>query len=290
MAITINNAFINEYSDLVRQLAQQETARLRPKVYEVSSGGQSYSFETLAATDAVEKTTRRAVTNYVDDTWESRIAVPKTWNHTMTIEHEDRVQMLVDPQSNYARNQAYAMNRQIDKTIIAAAYGAAAIDGGVGEDLDTAGQVIGDGTAEISFDLITQVQELFMSNEVMPDEAKCMVVSPAQVRKLMQLTENTSSDYVNSQALQKLNATGIAMNWMGFDWVVSNLLDSDVAGTDTYCFATTRRGIGLAINQDTFTRIGEDPAHSYMIQVFSQWTMGAVRVEDAHVVGLHVAD
>lgn len=290
MAITINNAFINEYSDLVRQLAQQETARLRPKVYEVSSGGQSYSFETLAATEAVAKTTRRAVTNYVDDIWESRIASPLTFNHTYTIEHEDRVQMLVDPQSNYARGQAYAMNRKIDDQIIVAAYGDAATDAGAGDDLADAGQVIGDGSAEISFDLITQVQEKFMENEIMPDEAKCFAVSPAQVRKLMQLTENTSADYVAREALQRLSSTGIALNWMGFDWVVSNRLEFDVDGTDTKCFAFTRRGIGLAINQDTFTRIGEDPAHSYMIQVFSQWTMGAVRVEDAHVVGLHVAD
>jgi len=290
MAITIDNAFINEYSDLVRHLAQQETARLRPKVYEVSSGGQSYTFETLGATEAVVKTGRRVATNYIDDIWATRIASPKTFNHTYTIEHEDKVQMLVDPQSNYARGQAYAMNRAIDDVIIEAAYGTAANQAGAGTDLAAEGQVIGNGAAEISFDLITQVQEKFMENEIMPDEEKCFVVSPAQVRKLMQLTENTSADYVSREALQRLTATGIALNWMGFNWIVSNRLGFAVDGTDTKCFAFTRRGFGLAVNQDTFTRIGEDPAHSYMIQVFSQWTLGCVRVEDEHVVGLHVKD
>jgi len=290
MAITISNAFINEYSDLVRQLAQQETSRLRGKVYEVSSGGEAYNFETLGATEAVEKSGRRVVTPYTDDIWARRIADPKTFNHVYTIEHEDRVQMLVDPQSNYARGQAYAMNRAMDDQIISAAFGAARDQDGAGTTLAAEGQVLGDGSAAISFDLITQVQEKFMENEIMPDEQKCMVVSPAQVRKLMQLTEQTSSDYVRERALQELSSTGITIGWMGFDWIVSNRLGFDVDGTDTKCFAFTRRGLGLAVNQDTFTRIGEDPAHSYMIQVFSQWTLGAVRVEDEHVVGLHVLD
>lgn len=287
MAITIDSAFIQEYSDLVRQLAQQENSRLRGKTYEVSSGGEAYNFETLAATEAVEKTSRRVVTPYTDDIWARRVAQPKTFNHVYTIEHEDKVQMLVDPQSNYARGQSYAMNRAVDDQIIAAATGTALDGDGTPNALPLA-QTIGDGTGEISFDLVTQVQEQFMVNEIMPDEAKCMVVSPAQVRKLMQLTEQTSSDYVSQKALQTLSSTGIVMGWMGFDWIVSNRLLQDVAGVDTHCFAFTRRGLGLAVNQDTFTRIGEDPAHSYMIQVFSQWTLGAVRVEDEHVVELHV--
>jgi hypothetical protein len=35
-------------------------------------------------------------------------------------------------------------------------------------------------------------------------------------------------------------------------------------------------------------RITEDPAHSYMWQVFAQWTAGCVRVQDEHIVHLHV--
>jgi hypothetical protein len=120
----------------------------------------------------------------------------------------------------------------------------------------------------------------------MPDEMKVMVVGPTQVRKLMQLTEQTSSDYVQVQALQRY---GIVPNWMGYYWIVSNLLEAP-AGGELYCLSYTKRGLGLAVNQDTFTRIGENPSKSYMWQVFSQWTMGAVRVEDEHVQLIHVKD
>ena len=288
MAITIDSAFIEEYNSLVRQLAQQSDALVRPHVTEVSSGGEGYNFERLASSDAIEKTARRLATIYVDDAWSRRRAVPRTFHHNMTIEHEDKVQMLVDPQSAYARNQGMAMRRAIDNEIIAATT-RAADDGAGGTVAFPAGQTVGDGTGAISFDMVTEVQEKFMANTINPDTPKCFVVGPTQVRKLMQLTEQTSGDYVTAQALQQLTATGIVPNWMGFTWVVSTLLTAPSVG-ELDCFAMTKDAIGLAVNQDTFTRIGEDPAHNYMIQVYSQWTMGAVRVEDEQIVRVHVLD
>lgn len=285
MAITIDSAFIEEYEDNVRHLQQQQETRLRPHVYEVMSGGKSYNFETLASTSAVEKVTRRVATVYVDDTWARRVAQPRTFTHTMTVEHEDRVQMLVNPDSNYAMNQAMAMNRQIDALIIEACSGTA-LDGTGTPIAMPAGQILGTGIAPISFDLVTASQELYMQSEIMPDVPKVAVVGPTQVRKLMQLTENTSSDYVQAQALQRY---GIVPNWLGYTWIVSNLLEAPGVG-ELYCLTFTARGIGLAVNQDRFTRIGENPSLSYMWQVFSQFTMGAVRVEDEHVQLWHVLD
>ena len=59
MAPTIDNAFIQEYKDLVIHLAQQGDNRLRAHVTEVDSGGETYYFERLAATDALTKSGRR---------------------------------------------------------------------------------------------------------------------------------------------------------------------------------------------------------------------------------------
>ena len=289
MAITIDSAFIEEYEDNVRHLAQQSDVRLRPHTYEVNSGGEAYNFERLGPSEAEEKIGRRQDTSYIDDDWSRRVATPRTFNHTMTIEHEDKVQMLVDPESTYAQSQGNAMRRAYDRIIIEACTGAALYGDGTSEDLATAApdQIIGDGTTPISFDMLTAAQEQYMKNEIMPDEAKIIAVGPTQVRKLMQLTEQTSADYVQAQALQRY---GIVPNWLGFTWIVSNLLEADTPGDDLYCVSFTRRGIGLAVNQDTFTRIGENPEKQYMIQVFSQWTAGAFRTEDEHFVVLHVAD
>lgn len=290
MAITIDKAFIEEYKDLVIHLAQQGETKLRSTVMNESGKGEAYNFDRLASTDAIEKTTRReeSATFYVDDAWTRRVAVPKTFVHIMTVEHEDKVQMLVDPESAYAKNQAMAMNRSWDDLIIAAATGNS-LDGDGAPVAFPAGQVIGDGTTAITFDAITAVQELFMQNDIDLMEPKVAVIGPTQVRKLMQLTEQTSADYVQRESLQRLYDTGIVPNWMGFTWIMSNRLLAPGVG-EISCLFYTKSALGLVINQDVFTRIGENPDKAYMIQVFAQYTAGAVRVEDEHIVHGHFLD
>lgn len=290
MAITIDNAFIEEYKDLVIHLAQQGETKLRSTVTVESSKGESYSFDRLAATSAIEKTTRRedSSTFYVDDAWTRRVVTPRTFVHLMTVEHEDKVKMLVDPESAYAKNQAMAMNRSWDDLIIAAATGNATDGDGVAVPFP-AGQKIGDGTTPITFDAITAIQEKFMQNDIDLMEPKVAVIGPTQVRKLMQLTEQTSADYVHAQALQKLYDSGIVPNWMGFTWIMSNRLLSPAAG-EISCLFYTKSALGLVINQDVFTRIGENPDKAYMIQVFAQYTAGASRIEDEHIVHGHFLD
>lgn len=288
MAITISSAFVEEYSNQVIHLSQQGDARLRPHVKEVPLMGESYNFEILASVDMAAKASRRAVTAYTDDTWTRRVAQSSAFVNTMTVESEDRLKMIVDPESSYAKAQGMAIKRQYDDLIIAAATGAA-LDGAGATPAFPAGQVVGDGATAISFDYITQVQEKFMSNEIDMDVPKVMVVGPTQVRQLMQLTQATSADYVTTQSLQSLGATGIVPQWMGFTWIMSNrLLAPDVG--EVGCLAFTKDAIGLAVTQDLMVRIGEDPAHSYMNQVFCQMTAGAVRIEDEQIVHLRILD
>lgn len=289
MAITIDKAFINEYRNLVIHLAQQSEVIVRPHVTEVSSSGKTYSWDRLGATDALEKTGRRVDTAYVDDEWSRRLAIPKTFNHTLTFEHEDTVQMIIDPQGPYARNQAMAMARQYDDLVIAAATGDALDGDGTSAITFPAGQKIGDGTAAITFDLVTQVQEKFLTHDIAMDVPKVMIVGPVQVRQLLALTQVTSADFVERQALQQLSASGIVPNWMGMTWLVSNRLLHSAAGKIS-CLAFTREAIGLAVNDNMMIRVGEDPGKSYMNQVFAQFTAGATRIEDEQIVHLEVKD
>jgi hypothetical protein len=290
MTITIDNAFIEEYKDLVIHLAQQGETKLRGTVMNETSSGEAYNWDRLAATDAIEKTARRAESSafYVDDAWTRRVSSPKTFIHIMTVEHEDKIKMLVDPESAYAKNQAMAMNRSWDDLIIAAATGDA-VDGDGGAVVFPAAQTIGDGTTPITFDAITAIQEQFMINDIDLSEPKVAIVGPTQVRKLMQLTEQTSADYVHRESLQKLYDYGIVPNWMGFTWIMSTRLLAPAVG-EISCLFYTAYALGLVINQDVFTRIGENPDKAYMMQVFAQYTAGATRVEDEHIVEGHFLD
>ncbi len=288
MAITVSNAFIEQYKDNVIQLAQQTFAKLRPHVMEEAGDGKAFNHERLDATDAVEKTARRVATVFIDDVWDRRVSTPRTFTHTMTIEHEDKVQMLVNPESAYSENQAMAMARQYDDLIIEAATGDSLDGDGVAVPFP-AGQKVGDGTGKITFDLVTEVQEKFLANEIDMDVPKIMIVGPIQIRTLLGLTEQTSADYVRREALQKLSAYGIVANWMGFTWINSNRLLVPVAG-QLSCLAFTKKALSLVVNQDIMVRVGENPSFSYMIQLFSQFTAGSTRVEDEHIVHMHVLD
>lgn len=288
MAITVASAFKEEYTSQVIHLSQQGDARLRPHVKEVPLMGESYNFEILASVDMAAKGGRRVATAYTDDTWTRRVAQSVPYVNTMTIESEDKLKTLCDPESAYAKAQGMAVKRQYDDLIIAAATGTA-LDGDGATPAFPAGQKVGDGTAAISFDYVTQVQEKFLGNEIDMDVPKVFVVGPTQVRQLMQLTQATSADYVTTQSLQQLNATGIVPMWMGFTWIMSNRLLAPGVG-EISCLAFTKDAIGLAVTQDLMVRIGEDPAHSYMNQVFVQMTAGAVRIEDAQIVHAHFLD
>lgn len=280
MSSTISAAFINEYSRIVRHLAQQGDTRLRPHVYETPSGGEKYHFERLSETTSTLKTGRSVATPDADPGWTNRTAVPITHHWAANIEHEEKVQMIVDPQSAYAQNGAMAMRRSIDDEIIAAAQRAAPDKAG-GSNTFPAGQLLGDENTKFDLAFISQVNELFQTNDVDPDEPKCFCVSPTEVRQMLNDSTLTSADYMSVKALQ---ANGMIHNFLGFTWVLTNRLATNTTPDYRDNLAFTKRGIGLTVNQDLFVRIAERADLSHQIQLYMQWTMGAVRVEDEHVV------
>jgi len=187
--------------------------------------------------------------------------------------------MLVDPNSNIVRSVGMAMRRQIDDVIFAAATGDAT-DGAGAPVTFPAGQVVGDGTGVFTFDGVTEVYEKFMDNDIDPDEGKYMIIGPKQLRKMQQLTEVTSGDYVNVKALA---TNGYVINWMGFHWIVSTRLLVPAAG-EISCLAMTKQALGLQMNRDITTRVAEDPSISFAWRIYAYMTLGAVRVEDEHIV------
>lgn len=287
MAITISNVYIETFENNVRHLAQQAQAKLRSMITERSTNGESHNWERLGPGTASIKAAGLVATPAQELPWSRRVSTAVAYHAGEATQQEDPVQMLVDPNSNIALNLGMAMRRQIDDVIIAAATGNAT-DGAGTPVVFPAGQVVGNGTAPISFDLVTQVQEKFMQNDIDPDVPKCLVVGPTQIRKLMQLTQQTSTDYV-TRALNELSANGIVPNWMGFTWIMSTRLLAPASG-QLSCLAFTRRALGLQINRDVTARIAEDPSNSFAWRIYCYMTLGATRVEDEHIVHLHVAD
>lgn len=288
MGATVENVYIQTYESIVRHLAQQGVTRLRPWVMEKSVQSEGHNWERLGVQEAVEKTTRLTDTPEQDYPWSRRKSVPTTYHTGDTVEQEDIVQMLVDPNSNIAMAQAKAMRRAHDDEIIRAATGDSR-DGAGNPVTFPAAQEVGDGTAAINFDITTEVSEIFMGNDIDPDEQKVFVISPRQARKMLQLTEATSGDY---NAMRPLTSKGYIESWMGYSWVVSTRLPDASGGQDgseEYCFAMTRRALGLQMNRDIFNETAKDPTKSFAWRIYCASTFGAIRVEDEHLVRVHLS-
>jgi hypothetical protein len=283
MSTTIDKVYIQTFERNLRFLAQQEINRLRPFVTERGVDGINHNWERLGSKEATAKTTRAQATPIADFVFSRRVSLAQTQNIGELVEPEDVVQALVDLNGGLTQSMGFSMRRAFDRNIIAA-LGGTALDGDGVANAFPAGQLIGTGVAPISFDLVTQVQEKFMNNNIMPDEAKVFVVSPVQIRQLMSTTEATSSDYVRGR-LDQLSSTGITIGWMGFTWICSTLLDSSGSGK-IYNYAFTKRGIGLQVNKDITAYAAQDPSVSFAYRLYAMATFGSVRIEDEHVVKL----
>lgn len=287
MATDIDKVYISTFERTLRHLAQQAITRLRPYVTERSTNGKDHGWERLSNSTSTAKAAGLVATPSTGGTYSRRLSLAITEHAGDSTQQEDIVQMLIDPNSNQAMSLAMAIRRAWDTKILAAATGNA-LDGDGGSVSFLAAQLISV-ASEITFDLVTQVQEKFLENDIELDIAKVFVVGPKQIRKLMQLTEQTSADYVHREALQRLSTTGIVANWMGFTWVMSTLLNITAGTPDTIdCIAFTKRGLGMQMNREMLVRVAEDPTQSFAWRIYCATTFGVVRTEDEHVVHLRV--
>lgn len=288
MSDEIPNAYVQTFEDNIRHIAQQKETKLKGTVDLVHTSSKNHNWELLGSLTATVKSTRLQATPLSDAEFDRRVSLAQTINIGESSELEDPVQMLVDPNSNLVRAMAMGMNRGCDDIIIDAAT-ADALNGDASTTaFNYTTQATGDYTTAITFDKVAAVQRIFMENDIMPDVPKVAVVSPGDVETLMKLTEQTSADYVKREALQQLTATGICLNWMGFTWIVSNLLNDggDTGGSAANHDALfyTDRALGLAMNKDITIEMAKDPTRSFAWILYAHSTLGAIRVEDKEIV------
>lgn len=285
MASTLDKVYVNTYEGFVRHLSQQRASRLLPFVTLKSVQSEAHNWERIGSAAATQKTARKVATPDNETVWSRRVSVPKTYHVGDVTENEDIVQMILDPNSAYAKAHGMAISRAHDDEIITAATGTA-LDGDGGTNALPAGQTVGTGAESLTMDIVTQVTEKFLDNDIDPDERKVFVISPQKMKQLLNLTEATSGDY---NALRPLQTQGYVQNWMGFDWVVSTRLNAPAAG-QVDCFAMTTDAIGFQMNRDVMARIEQDPSISFAWRIYCASTFGAVRVEDEKLVRVHLAE
>ena len=276
--VTVTEVEIETYESTLIHLSQQHVSRVQPWVMQRGEESAGHNWPVLNPADAVLKG-RDAPTPETGAVFAERRSVPITMHIGEKVEPEDIVQVLIDPLSGLAMSQVYSINRAYDDELFDACE-RDADDGNGGVVSFPAAQLVNTGgVGSITFDFVTQVTEIFLNNDVDPDEPKVWFVSPAQVRKLLQLTEMTSADYNSLRPLE----SGMPTIWMGYTWIPSTRLNSFGGGRAT-CVAMTADAIGFNINEGLTSRVAEDPTESFAWRVYARSTFGAVRVQDEKIV------
>jgi len=279
MSTTITNAFVNQFSSNVQMLSQQMGSLLRDSVSTESVTGEKSFHDQVGQAAAVAKTSRHADTPLMDTPHTRRMITMQEYEYADLIDDGDKVKMLIDPTSTYAKAAAAAMGRAIDDVIIAGLGGTSQTgkDGATGLALPST-QKIAHGSAGLTQAKLVSAKKLLDAKSVDPSIKRYIVVSPEQIEDLLNLTAVTSSDFNTVKALVQ----GEISEFLGFTFITSNRLGDD--GTNRLCYAWAEDGCMLALNKDVTSRIEERADKSFATQVYYCASFGASRMEEEKVV------
>ena len=220
MSTQITTAFVNQFSSNVQMLSQQMGSIFRNTVDSESVTGEKAFFDQVGSAAAVKRTSRHGDTPTMDTPHSRRMVTMDRWEWADLIDDADKVRMLIDPTSSYAKAAAAAMGRAMDDEIIAAATGTALTGktGSTSTSLPSANQ-IAHGSADLTIAKLLAAKKQLDINEVDPSIPRYMAVSPDQIEALLGTTQVTSADFNTVKAL----ASGQVDSFMGFRFIVSNL-------------------------------------------------------------------
>ena len=286
MSVQITTAFIEQYKSNVFHLAQQKGSRLRDAVRSEQVVGKAHYFERIGSTAALKRTSRHSDTPRVDTPHSRRRVTMEDYDWADLIDNEDKVRMLISPDSEYAQAGAWAMGSAMDDAIIDAASGNAfgGVAGGTTVALPS-GQKIAHGSAGLSVTKLIEAKEILDANSVDPEEPRYCVVTSKQLSDLLAITQITSADFNSVKALVQ----GDIDTFLGFNFIRTERLDTN-SSSNRLVLAFAQSGIGLAVGQDIQTRISERADKNYATQVFLSMTIGATRIEDEKVVEIECTE
>jgi hypothetical protein len=278
MSFTITQAFVSQYKANVTMLYQQNGSKLRGTVREESLTGKAHFFERIGATAAQVRVTRHGDTPLISTPHSRRMVTPLDYEWADLVDQQDKIRILINPESEYAQNASMALGRAFDSAVIAAFNGNAfAGDSGQTTVALPSSQLIVNGGTGFTMAKLRQAK-LILDNANVPDEERYLVYSPRALYNLLGDTQVTSADFNSVKAL----VDGQLDTYLGFKFVKTTLLP--LSGNIRSCFAYHKNAMGIAVNADIMTRINERPDKSYAVQVYVCGTWGATRIQEEGVV------
>lgn len=278
---TQNQVHIKQFSDDIIHAVQQKNSRLDGTVQrKIGISAEEFYFNKLGSIQLQEKTQRHSPTPLADPQHSKRKVISTRFHQGISIDDYDQDRALVTLQPNYMEMLMYAAKTKKDEIIISALGGTAyeGKDGTIPVALPAAQKISASATGMTLAKLLS-TKELFDGADVDEEIARYIVLSAKQLTNLFNTTEIKNSDYNTVKAL----AEGKIDTFLGFKFIRSQKLLTD-GSSARLCYAYTEKALGLAINKDMKTKVGENPDKSFATIGYIELDMGATRIEDKEVV------
>lgn len=290
MSVSVPTHYNQQYTSNVQLLVQQRGSKLRDCVsFGSYTGKAAKAVEQVGPVAARKRTTRHADTPLISTPAAARWVFPVDYEWADLIDDEDRVRMLIDPQSPYATNGAYSMGRAIDDEIIEALFAIAKTgeNGSSNTAWDTNKLVAASvgSTTGMNHAKIRAALELLLAAEVDIDNDRLHIALAAtQLMELFGETSTISMDYVDGKPV----VTGKIPMLYGFTFHQIERLD--VTSTERQCAAWAESGMHLGMWNDISTSISTRHDKSDATQVLVKGTFGATRTEEAKVIQIQCTE
>lgn len=269
MAITYDNAFIQQWSDRVHILFQQKMTKLRRAVREEYTNSSKHTFHTLGSVTANTKSRHAEVTGL--EPAHATVEVTLSDDYVpMYIDKLDENKTNVSFQEPYQKSQVAALGRALDDKIITALDGA------------TPATVVDATSTGLTYAKVLEAFTALGENDVDPEDL-FLIVSPGALGQALEDSKLTSADYVSVRNVM----AGSIESAVGFNWIKSTRLST--AGSPVYrkCYAINKNAVGLAMGQDITTEINYIPQRvSTLVNSFC--SSGASVIDESGIVEIQV--
>jgi Phage capsid protein len=296
MSHQVPTHFVQAYTTNVEMLLQQRGGKLLQSVTQGSYTGKgAKAVEQIGPVAPVKNLSRHADTPLISTPADSRWVFPNDYEWADLIDDQDRLRMLIDPQSAYVMNAVNAMRRAQDSEILQAMYATSATgENGTTSTAFPAGQIVGVNVGGANSNLnvakLRAAKRLLMAAGVDLEQEKIFAaITAADHDGLLNEIQVTSLDYNNKPTLVE----GRVTSFMGINFIPVEFSDA-VAYPDVQALlingATrlvpvwTTGAIHIGMWNDITTRVSIRDDKRYATQVYAKTTAGATRTQEKKVV------
>jgi len=307
MSNEVTVAFVKQFNANTIHLSQQRASRLVPNTRNETQASKAQFFERIGLVTATKRVSRHQDTVQIDTPHSRRQVTLSDFDHSDLVDEADKIRLLIDPASEYAKSFEMAFGRAMDDVLIEAASGDAfgGEEGTIAVPLGDAQKLVsltGTALGFLNVQALRRIGTKFDTAEVDEADPRFCAYNAIQRESLLGQTEVTSSDFNVVKALVQGDIdTFVGLKFIRIQRLLlqaSALLFDDVTGqvggnqnvdsiNATKVLAWSKMGLLFSRGKDMMTRITERNDKSHSTQVFTNMTIGATRMEEPKVIEIH---